>query len=651
MEEKDWSLLHETSLLERLEEGVGPSTEPPIGEKRPEEVETFFRLHEEADQYLWPGCKEFKKLEAVVRLYQIKCLVGMPDEIFTTLLELIKRMLPEGDCLPESCYKAKKLRSDLILGPRSPGKEIDVYMRPLIDELNELWEMGTPTYDAYSNQSFTMKAAVLWTISDFLAYGMLSGWSTHGYKACPHCMHDKESIYLPASRKICYMGHRHFLEDNHRFRRQTINFNGRREHRSAPRHNLDVMHIEKNICDSVVGTLLDIKKCKDGLAARADLEVLNIRRPNNKVGKKPKFVTTLIPFRNTLCHTIYTILQPFSATLEKKDLVVHSIDEGGPCAQATCILGSSKSSFFPCFSFNVSLESIESSLLLPLAILLVLPKAVTMLCSKKESEEGFKQLNSRIALTLCQLEKIFPHAFFDIMVHLPVHLADEASLARPVQYRWMYPIERYLQMLKRYVRNKGRPEGSIAEAYLVDECLSFCSMYLRDVGSRRTRRGRNEDGIGRGVSGGLSIFYSKGCYMGSGENVELDLNVLDQCHRYILNNCDEVNPFRRQHEEFLKMKHRQERLTMRQIQELSKKEFPKWFKQHMNSRCHPNDTLISQDLRWLANYPSRVVSRYKSHIVHGFRFRIKYVDDLLVLRPKDARICILELFEAKWSLE
>ena len=69
---------------------------------------TFFSMLEEADQDLWLGCKEFKKLEAVVRLYQIKCLEGMPDEIFTTLLELIKKMLPEGDCLPESCYKAKK---------------------------------------------------------------------------------------------------------------------------------------------------------------------------------------------------------------------------------------------------------------------------------------------------------------------------------------------------------------------------------------------------------------------------------------------------------------------------------------------------------------------------------------------------------------
>ncbi|CAN6573356.1 unnamed protein product [Malus baccata var. baccata] len=219
--------LNDVFVQPLTEEGVGPSTEPPIREGRPEEVETFLRLLEEAYQDLWPGCKQFKKLEAVVRLYQIKCLAGMPDEIFTTLLELIKRMLSEGDCLPETCYKAKKLINDLglsyvkidacpndcmiywkhtsdltvcsVCGPRSPGKEIDVYMRPLIDELNELWEVGTPTYDAYSNQSFTIKAVVLWTISDFPAYGMLSEWSTHGYKACPHCMHDKESIYLPAS--------------------------------------------------------------------------------------------------------------------------------------------------------------------------------------------------------------------------------------------------------------------------------------------------------------------------------------------------------------------------------------------------------------------------------------------------------------------
>ena len=67
------------------------------------------------------------------------------------------------------------LLSLLIPGLHSPGREIDVYIHPLIDELNELWEVGTPTYDAYYNQNFMMKAAILWTISDFPSYGMLSG--------------------------------------------------------------------------------------------------------------------------------------------------------------------------------------------------------------------------------------------------------------------------------------------------------------------------------------------------------------------------------------------------------------------------------------------------------------------------------------------
>ncbi|XXG48068.1 hypothetical protein AAC387_Pa02g2605 [Persea americana] len=53
-----------------------------------------------------------------------------------------------------------------------------------------------------------------------------------------------------------------------------------------------------------------------------------------------------------------------------------------------------------------------------------------------------KELENKIVLILCKLERIFPLVFFDVMVHLAVHLPREAMLARPVQYRWMYPIER-----------------------------------------------------------------------------------------------------------------------------------------------------------------------------------------------------------------
>ena len=54
-----------------------------------------------------------------------------------------------------------------------------------------------------------------------------------------------------------------------------------------------------------------------------------------------------------------------------------------------------------------------------------------------------------IVMILCKLEMIFLPAFFDIMVHVAVHLPREAELARPVHYRWMYPTERFMGKLKR----------------------------------------------------------------------------------------------------------------------------------------------------------------------------------------------------------
>lgn len=44
-------------------------------------------------------------------------------------------------------------------------------------------------------------------------------------------------------------------------------------------HILDVMHVEKNVCESIFGTLLDIKgKSKDGKKYCDDLQHLGIRR-------------------------------------------------------------------------------------------------------------------------------------------------------------------------------------------------------------------------------------------------------------------------------------------------------------------------------------------------------------------------------------
>lgn len=101
------------------------------------------------------------------------------------------------------------------------------------------------------------------------------------------------------------------------------------------------------------------------------------------------------------------------------------------------------------------LKSHDSHILMQQFLLITiqgsLPKKVTStlidlscifkeLCSKTLQVKELKQLESRIAVTLCNLESIFPPSFFTIMVHLVTYMAMEAKIARPIHYRWMYPV-------------------------------------------------------------------------------------------------------------------------------------------------------------------------------------------------------------------
>ncbi|XP_062103346.1 uncharacterized protein LOC133814397 [Humulus lupulus] len=80
---------------------------------------------------------------------------------------------------PWICMKREFLMMSLLIpGRRAPGKDIDVYLQPLIEELKELWEKGVQTFDVVDKTYFIMRAAILWTINDFSAYGTVSGYST-----------------------------------------------------------------------------------------------------------------------------------------------------------------------------------------------------------------------------------------------------------------------------------------------------------------------------------------------------------------------------------------------------------------------------------------------------------------------------------------
>ena len=63
--------------------------------------------------------------------------------------------------------------SILVSGPKQPGDRIDVFLRPLIDDLQLLWK-GVEVRNAVVNQCFTLHAMLMTTISDNLAHRNLS---------------------------------------------------------------------------------------------------------------------------------------------------------------------------------------------------------------------------------------------------------------------------------------------------------------------------------------------------------------------------------------------------------------------------------------------------------------------------------------------
>ena len=83
------------------------------------------------------------------------------------------------------------------------------------------------------------------------------------------------------------------------------------------------------------------------------------------------------------------------------------------------------------------------------------------LWQKVVDREELDYMQEDIARILSNLEMFFPPSFFDVMVHLTVHLVDEIKYCGPVFLRNMYPFERYMGILKRYCRNRCHPEASI----------------------------------------------------------------------------------------------------------------------------------------------------------------------------------------------
>ncbi|KAG8363694.1 hypothetical protein BUALT_Bualt19G0049100 [Buddleja alternifolia] len=509
---------------------------------------------------------------------------------------LIPYNLPPWICMGKDNF----LLSMLIDGPKGPSNKIDVYLQPLIEELKELWENGVETYDISRNERFSLKAALMWTISDLPGYSMLSGWGTKTDRGCPCCGMETMCRRLQFAHKYSYTYHRRFLSRSHRFRRDTTSFDGTMEWGVAPkrlsgidvlqqldsngviteykkedlkkrfvgdynvdnhrywkrrsiffelpywkfniiRHNLDVMHIEKNVCDNVIFTLLNVKgKTKDNLNARHELAKLGVRKPLHAF-KRRSGRWCLPP-------------GPCNMGLNEKDI------------------------------FCKVLKSIRA----PNGYASNISKCVQI---EKRTIWGLKSHDNHVLmqnLLSVAVRKALPKHVVEVLIELSTFSGSS--------------VPRFLMTLKKYMRNKAHPEGSIAKGYILEECMIFCSRYLNNVETNANKHPHNHDEDN-----------SNGRLIGNGKEFHLDHVTWVQAHRYVLQNSDVVKIYR---DGF-------RRVNIKEIERLHHEKFHEWFKGYIeNLRISSGDTL-PEDIITLSRGPSDWGKRHNACVVHGFRFRVK----------------------------
>ncbi|KAM0970837.1 hypothetical protein ACFX15_018262 [Malus domestica] len=436
---------------------------------------------------------------------------------------------------PWWCMKSPFILMALLIpGKESPGNDNDIYLEPLIDELKVLWTSGVPTYDTFRQETFTLRAVILWTISDFPGYGNLSGWSIHGKLACLPCNYKTELTYLKNSRNIviwftvvscpCHM----FFIDKGKPLTSLMT-----ESKHLP-------HDRMGMPSAVIHLTVQIWKSKDNLNARLDLELM---------GMKPELQRKFVNGKPKMHPGAYT-MKPLENELFCKQF-------------------------------------------LPIAIR--------------------KSLPAGTAHILLELSAFFRHLCTKKGLHLTIHLAEEATHAGPVHYRWMYLIERYMLTLKKYVRNKNRHEGSMTQGYLAEKCLSFCTMYLEGVETRLNRPSQNVDRIRPDYEVDIDIFCA------TGHSLEVMWRMLKELEGVL------------------------------QAKKEAIKSFPYWFEKHVNQLQQLGDPRATDDLVALANGPSKWCQRYK--IFSDVPSYASPCDWNLVIGLVDYYGVLTDVFEIKYHME
>jgi hypothetical protein len=506
-------------------------------------------------------------------------------------------------------------------------------------------------WDENKQEEFDLRALLFVTINDWPALSNLSGQTNKGYKACTHCLDETESIYLPNCNKNVYLGHRRFLPTNHPSRKKGKHFKGEADHRKKPvrrtgddildmvkdlpeqvvfgkgpggksvphdadghapmwkkksifwdlpywkdlevRSAIDVMHVTKNLCVNLLGFLGVYGKTKDTPEAREDKKHMN-----EKEGMPPKQ---------------YEGQASYALTKAEKEIFFECLLSikvpSGFSSNIKGIINMTEKKFQNLKSHDCHVIMTQ---LLPVALRGLLPEnvrlAIVKLCAflnaisqKVINPESLPRLQNDLVQCLVSFELVFPPSFFNIMTHVLVHLVDEIAILGPVFLHNMFPFERFMGVLKKYVRNRARPEGSISMGHQTEEVIEFCVDFIPDLRPIGLPESRHEGRMGgKGTLGSRSIICR-------------DAESWKKAHSIVLHNSALVSPYIDQHENILRLKNPEQSEVW--IKKEHDRTFSGWLQNHLTG----NDT-VEEELYLLSGTPSLTIMTFKGYEINGNTF-------------------------------
>jgi hypothetical protein len=125
-----------------------------------------------------------------------------------------------------------------------------------------------------------------------------------------------------------------------------------------------------------------------------------------------------------------------------------------------------------------------------------------------------------------------------------IHLPYEAEVGGPIQYRWMFHIERALKKLRAMVENKARVEGCIAEHFKLKEVAYFTSYYFVEEQNLFARKKRyHDDEREMPPCSDLLIFHANGKPVGPPKAYHLTMEEQKSDLLYMFTNIPEVEKY------------------------------------------------------------------------------------------------------------